>query len=151
MVLAMLMGLLPLHRNFEVSTGPSALDERARFYGESFVAYTRAIAAFQAKNPAFAGSVSAGQLAALGFQFAPEFLAIAGNAITTAGSAGRVVTTYAQLPAGSIGTVAELTGRDGAFGIANGATWLSIAPGAAAQPLAIAVSAGSVVAVAQGG
>lgn len=149
LVFAFFTGLVATTRYQSAQLAPPTLALQASQAGQTFVSYSNAVAAFQRSNPTFVGSVSPSQLSAQGTPFNGTFLASAGNAITAFGSAGRTITTFAALPASSINTIVSTTGGDASYGVSSGATWTSIAPSAAAQPLATAVPSGNVVSVIQ--
>lgn len=151
MMLAVFSGLITMARNEAEATAPNSVVVQAALSGQAFIEYTAAIAGFLQANPGFIGSVNGNQLAAMGFQFSPQFLASAGNAITATGAAGRVITAHAALPAGAISTITDSIAGEANYGIAVGANWVSVAPGSTPQPLATAVPNGRVVFVSQVG
>jgi hypothetical protein len=118
--------------------------------GTLFLQYRSAVATFQQKNASFTGSVSAQSLASLGFQFPQDFLTVAGNAITATGANGRVVTSYASLPAGANWTAVQSSQGDASIGYASGSNWVSYTSGVS-TPLATVVPNGAIVSVIQNG
>lgn len=149
LVLAFFSGLLAIYRYQNTTITPQTQVLQKVQSGQTFVAYANAVAVFLKSNPSFVGTVSAAQLAAQGTPFSAAFLASAGNAVTAFGAAGRTITTFALLPAGSINTIVFVTGGDAAYGLSSGPTWTSVAPGSTAQALAANVPNGSVVSVIQ--
>lgn len=119
--------------------------------GEFFLAYRDAVRTFVATNPAFTGTVSNAQIAALGFAFPSSFYSVASNRITPYGSAGRMITSYASLPPGARAHAYEVAEFDASLGVSNGSTWTSVAPGATPQALPASITAGSIVSVSVSG
>jgi hypothetical protein len=117
--------------------------------GQMFVAYRDAVLTYSSANPAFMGSVSDAQLATQGTPFPTSFTGSAGNVITTTGAAGRIITVYANLPAGALASAASSTSSDASLGTSNGSYWTSIGPGATPQSLATVVPSGYTVSVNQ--
>lgn len=150
-VLSFFLGVIAIERNHTQDSIPSAIELQAVQRGQTFVAYCNAIAVYQQNNPTFTGSVSNTALVAQGNRFSSNFLTLAGNAITATGAAGRVITCYATLPIGALNAALTATESDASFGMANGATWTSFAPGSTAIPLMVAVPSGAVVSVIQRG
>lgn len=149
LVVAFFTGITAFYQHQSTTIAPSSKELHATQAGQMFVAYAGAVSAFMSNNPSFTGSVSGAQLASQGAIFSASFLLTASNAVTAFGTAGRTVTTYAALPAGALGSLAKLTEGDASFGMSTGATWTSIVPGAAPQPLATSVPYGNTVSVIQ--
>ncbi|HEY0843435.1 type IV pilus biogenesis protein PilM [Methylotenera sp.] len=116
-----------------------------------FIAYKNAVAVYVQNNPTFTGSIPAGTLTAQGYQFSSEFLALTNNQVTTAGTSGRTITCYSNLPSGTINEALELTSYDASLGIASGGNWTSYAQGTnqTASPLPVAVPNNYIVSVIQ--
>lgn len=154
LVLSFFIGIVAIERNHAQGILPPPTETQAEQSGRTFVAYRNAVAVYQQNNPAFTGTVSNAALAAQGSQFSSAFLASAGNAITAIGGGpGRVVTSYAALPAGAITAALDATQNDASLGMASGTTWTSFAQGAGVNntpvSLATPVPNGNVVSVVQ--
>lgn len=147
-VLSFFLSVITVERNRAQDSLPPANALQAVQSGQTFVAYRNAVAVYQMNNPTFTGTVSNAALAAQGSQFSSVFLASANNAITATGVAGRVITCYAALPAGSLSAALAATESDASLGIASGTTWTSAAFGSS-TPLATTVPNGNVVSVVQ--
>jgi hypothetical protein len=150
-VLTFFIGIFAIERNHAQDMMPQPTTLQAEYSGQTFIAYRNAVSIYQQTNPTYIGTVSNAMLAALGSQFSAPFLASAGNAITATGTSGRVITSYAALPPGSITTALTATQNDASLGIASGLTWTSYAQGISSTPvtLATAVPNGDVVSVIQ--
>ncbi|MBV5345007.1 MAG: type IV pilus biogenesis protein PilM [Rhodoferax sp.] len=148
-IFAFLAGIIGIDRNHAQNTLPPAQVTQAAQAGQMFVSYRDAVAVYQRNNPAFIGTVSNADLAALGYQFSSGFLAGAGNAITATGASGRVITCFAALPPGSLQVAYNATEFDASFGVVSGNSWTSKAPGGTAVALATVVPDGDVVSVIQ--
>lgn len=126
---------------------PATSTLQANFDGNTFVSYRNAVALYVKNNPTHTGTVSATALNAQGTSFPTQFLAIAGNGVTSTGVNGRVVTSYAVLPTGAMATIKQATENDASFGYAAGTNWISNLPASTASPLPVAVPNGAVVSV----
>ncbi|HJV75127.1 MAG TPA: hypothetical protein VJ654_12955 [Noviherbaspirillum sp.] len=151
MVLTFFLSIMAIEYGRATDVLPSTSVTQATSNGQTFIAYSNAVALYQKNNPTFNGTVSGTALAAQGTPFPSDFLAIAGNAITASGTSGHVITCYASLPTGAITAITSAIGNDAAYGTASGTNWTSIAPGATAQPLTTTVPNGAVVSVIQVG
>lgn len=149
LILMLFISLTTIYRFQSTALTPSNTALLADQSGEMFVAYVGAVAAFMRNNPTFNGTISGAQLASQGRPFSTPFLQMASNAVTTFGTNGRTITTYATLPVGALNSVISVTERDASYGLASGMTWTSITPGSTAQPLATSVPHGSIVSVIQ--
>lgn len=147
---AFFMSIVFSERNHAQNILPAPAITQASVSGQMFIAYRNAVALYQQNNPTFIGSAPI--TASPTNQFSATFLAVAGNNITaTASGTGRVITTYAALPAGAITTALALTQNDASLGLANGTTWTSYAQGVNTTPITLstAVPNGDVVSVVQ--
>lgn len=147
---AFFMSLVVAERNHAQNILPAPIITQANVGGQMFIAYRNAVAVYQQNNPSFIGAAPI-TTSPTG-QFSADFLALAGNNITvTASGTGRVITTYAALPPGSITHALALTQNDASLGIASGTNWTSAAQGVNTTPvpLATAVPNGDVVSVVQ--
>lgn len=152
-VLSFFLGIIAMEKTNVTNTLPPAIATQAEQGGQTFVAYRNAVAVYQQAHPTFTGSVTSAILAAQGNQFSPAFLALAGNAITATGTAGRIITCYAALPPASITYALDATQNDASLGMASGTTWTSFAQVVGFTPtpvlLATPVPNGNVVSVIQ--
>ncbi len=151
-VLSWLIGMLAIQDTYTEAGLPQAMVEKAELSGQTFVAYRDAVVNYQKNNPTFIGSVSAEALAAQGNLFSAVFLDSAGNDITPAGVAGRIITSYAELPTGAINAALDMTENDASFGIAlTNKAWMSSVHSTTSMPLATSVPSGALVSVVQVG
>lgn len=150
LVLSFFAGVAAIYEHQSTVMLRSSQDQQAEYAGQTFIAYASAVAAFVNKNPSFTGTISVAQLDG-GDRFSQQFLATAGNSVTSFGTSGRTVMSYAKLPFGALNSIASLTGGDASYGVSSGSAWISIAVGAREQPLNTAVPQGSTVAIFQVG
>ena len=115
--------------------------------GEFFLAYRNAVRTFVARNPTFTGTVSVAQLNGLGYSFPSSLSSRAGNVVTTYGTSGRMIISFAALTPGAIAHAFELSEFDASLGLSNGSTWTSNASGAIPQALPTPITQGSIVSV----
>ena len=149
-VFAFFLGIVVAERNHSQDILPPSIVTQADESGQMFVAYRNAVAIYQQNNPTYVGVAPI--TATPTGQFSAAFLSTAGNAITvTASGTGRVITSYAALPAGAITVALAITQNDASLGMATGTTWTSYAQGVNTTPvpLATAVPNGDVVSVVQ--
>lgn len=151
LVLSFFTALAAIYKHQSTAMLPSSQAQQAEYAGQTFIAYSGAVAAFMNKNPSFTGTISVAQLDGGSNSFSQQFLATAGNSVTSFGASGRTVMSYAKLPFGALNSIAKITGGDASYGISSGSSWISIAVGASEQPLITAVPQGSTVAIFQVG
>jgi hypothetical protein len=137
-----------IHSDIAVSIAPPTPELAADRMGQIFLQYRTAVATFQRQNPTYSGSVSIQSLNAIGFQFPQDFIGVAGNSITPTGANGRVVTSFAVLPAGAGAAASRSPQGDASLGVASGPNWVSYSNGVS-TPLSTAVPNGAVVSVIQ--
>lgn len=147
-VTAALTGALVVHGHVSDSIAPPVPEMTADRQGEQFLQYRAAVATYMQQNPTFTGTVSPQSLKNLGFQFAADFLSLAGNAITATGTNGRIATSYATLVMGAGSSAMRKSNNDGSIGVASGSNWTSLASHTT-SPLATSVPNGAVVSVTQ--
>jgi hypothetical protein len=150
-IFAIMLALTSVISDQNKSASRNSAYMQSEGFGQTFIAYRDAVFAYHRSNPSFTGTVPTSALSLQGSQFSPTFLAMAGNAITAASTSGRVVTAYANLPAGAVASAKKASGNDAALGLASGTTWRSFAPNAADVTLPISVPNGSVVSITQTG
>lgn len=146
LVLSFFTGLAAIYEHQSTAMLRSSKEQQAEYAGQTFIAYSSAVAAFVNKNPSFTGTISVAQLDG-GDSFSQQFLATAGNSVTSFGTSGRTVISYAMLPFGALNSIARITDGDASYGVSSGSAWISIAAGASEQPLNTAVPQGSTVAI----
>lgn len=150
-VLCAFLGLSAIQHTQSTAALTPTVVVQAQLAGQAFIAYRNAVIAFQHQNPTFTGQVPDASLQSVGGPFPVAFLASAGNAITSFGASGRVVTAYASLPVGAVAAASEISEGDASLGIVTATKWKSFTPGATPMPLAAPAPDGAVVSVTQTG
>lgn len=150
LLLAIVTTTIAINRNNVALVTPSPQNQLAANGAGLFLNYRSAVASFMASNPTYTGTVPSSSLSG---QYSAAFLSVAGNMVTATGTSGRIITSFASLPAGA-GQIAEkLSGGDASIGVAtaSGTSWVSAAPDASTipSPLNTTTPAGAVVSVIQ--
>jgi Tfp pilus assembly protein PilV len=147
-LLSIVFGALSIHSNNLALVTPHVQQLQMNNDAGQFIAYRDAVTNYMAAHSTFTGTVPA---SSLNGQFSSAFLASVSNNVSATGTAGRVITCYGNLSAGTVQAVLKATGGDAAVGTSNGTTWTSAATNAVKTPTAlnVPVPVGNIVSVIQ--
>jgi PilM len=145
-VLAVLIGSFRVAFLLAQQAVPPRAELQENVLGSLFVAYRNAIVAWVTVNPTFLGAVPSSSLV-----LPPGFAALSGQGnevVATPSGAGRIIYTWAALPAGAASQAAQATNEDLSFGTVSGNAWTSPIAGGMGT-LGVPVPTGDVVSICQ--
>lgn len=147
-LLSIVFGTLAIQKNNLSLVTPHYQQLQVSNDAGQFIAYRDAVTNYMANHKTFTGSVPSSSLSG---QFSASFLAAVNNNVSATGTAGRVITCYGNLSAGTVQAVLRATGGDAAIGTSNGTTWTSAPSNAVKTPVALSVPVpvGNIVSVIQ--
>lgn len=145
-VLSMFVGFIALQAHQTQVIMPSVQTTQKELEGRSFIAYRDAVQSFVENNRSFTGSVP---LHSLHISLPESLLNKVNNHIYDLSSNQKVIVCYADLFPGAVQAALEASHHDAAIGMVRGANWLSMANGAALQPLNTTIPDGNIVSVVQ--
>src|SRR5476649_1424443 len=131
-LLGIAFSVIALQNNNAARVKPPVQQLQVKNDAGQFISYRNAVATYMAAHTTFTGTVPSSSLAG---QFSATFLAAVGNNVSATGTAGRVITCYGNLSAGTVQAVLIQTGGDASIGRSNGSTWTSAASNASQTPM----------------